>query len=191
MIAAEQGIETVLHVKQLPMFVSDTTVDDVTILLDRVGSSSAFGQRLGAAVRVGTIRFAGHPFWAAPQFFDKVPADELGSGEAVLSVLKGDLNFRRAVGDVSVPIETPFEQLAIRPTAPLLSLRSIKSYCAAGVGDWPADVSRTEFPMDGSIVAVQRIPAAGEAAPVAAAEPPGPARNLFQRWMQRGPRRQA
>src|SRR4051812_20921307 len=33
-IAAEQGIETVLHVKQLPMFVSDTTAEDVTILLD-------------------------------------------------------------------------------------------------------------------------------------------------------------
>ena len=187
-IAAEQGIETVLHVKQLPMFVSDTTVEDVTILLDRVGSKSIFGQRLGAAVRVGTIRFASHPFWAAPQFFDRLPADELGTGSGVLSVLKGDLNFRRAVGDVSVPIETPFETLAVRPTAPLLSLRSIKSYAVAGVLDWPDGASRTDFPMDGSIVAVQHIPASGEAPIVSAqssSDAAPPLRRALQ-WLRRG-----
>ena len=192
-VAAEQGIETVLHVKELPMFVSDTTVDDVTILLDRVGGKSAFGQRLSAAVRVGTIRFASHPFWAAPQFFDKLPASELGSGDAVLSVLKGDLNFRRAVGDVSVPIETPLEQLAVRPTAPLLSLRSIKSYCVAGVTEWPATVSRTEFPMDGSIVAVQRIPVSGEAMPTASVQSSSDAAPPLRRalrWLRRGASRQ-
>jgi hypothetical protein len=189
-IAAEQGIETVLHVKQLPMFVSDTTADDVTILLDRVGQQSEFGKRLGAAVRVGTIRFASHPFWAAPQFLDKMPATELGSGDGVLSVLKGDLNFRRAIGDVSVPIETPLAELAVLPTAPLLSLRSIKSYCVAGMTDWPAGVSRTEFPMDGSIVAAQRIPARGEAAtPIVSAESSSDAARPLRRglqWLRRG-----
>lgn len=184
-IAAEQGIETVLHVKQLPMFVSDTTAEDVTILLDRVGAKSAFGQRLGAATRVGTIRFASHPFWGAPQFFDKLPAEGMGTGSGVLTVLKGDLNFRRAIGDVSVPIETPFDTLAVRPTTPLLSLRSIKSYAVAGVTDWPAGVSRTGFPMDGSIVAVQRIPASSEA-PVPEIIEPSPRRSLFQRWTRRG-----
>ncbi len=191
-VAAEQGIETVLHVKQLPMFVSDTTVDDVTILLDRTGKT-AFGERLSAAVRVGTIRFASHPFWAAPQFFDGLPADELGTGSGVLSVLKGDLNFRRAIGDVSVPIETPFADLAVRPTAPLLSLRSIKSYCVAGVADWPAGVSRTDFPMDGSIVAVQAIPAAGEPEPIASAQSSSDAAPPLRRalrWLRRGASRQ-
>lgn len=187
-VAAEQGIETVLHVKQLPMFVSDTTTDDVTILLDRVGGASEFGQRLSAAVRVGTIRFASHPFWAAPQFFDKLPSAELGSGAGVLSVLKGDLNFRRALGDASVPIETPFEQLATRPTAPLLSLRSIKSYCVAGVTEWPDGLSRTDFPMDGSIVAVQPIPAAGAVPPpsLPPADAPGPPLRRAVNWLRRG-----
>jgi hypothetical protein len=184
-VAAEQGIETVLHVKQLPMFVSDTTVDDVTILLDRVGQQSEFGQRLGAAVRVGTIRFASHPFWAAPQFLDKMPANELGSGEGVLTVLKGDLNFRRAIGDVSVPVETPFAELEILPTAPLLSLRSIKSYCVAGMADWPLGVSRTAFPMDGSIVVAQHVPARGEAAtPTASAESSSDAARPLRRGLQ-------
>ena len=35
-VAAEAGLEVVVHVKQLPMFVSDTTADDVTILFDRL-----------------------------------------------------------------------------------------------------------------------------------------------------------
>ena len=157
-VAAEAGREVVLHVKQLPMFVSDVTVDDVTILLDHLNGRTGFGRRLVEALARGRIRFASHPFWSAPQFLDRLPLDELGTGPGVLNVLKGDLNFRRAIGDAVVAPETPFEALAVLPAAPMLSLRSIKSYCVAGMGEWPADLSRTEFPMDGSIVAVQHIP---------------------------------
>ncbi len=52
-------------------------------------------------VRQGLVRFASHAIWSAPQFFDRLPAEELGTGHRVLTVLKGDLNFRRALGDVS------------------------------------------------------------------------------------------
>ena len=189
-VAAGQGIDVVLHVKPLPIFVSDTTFEDVTLLLDRVGVGSAFGQRLAAAVRVGSIRFAAHPFWAAPQFLDRLPVEELGTGEGVLTVLKGDLNYRRAVGDFSGPIETPFADLAVLPAVPILSLRSIKSYCVAGITDWPDGVSRTAFPTDGSIVAVQQIPARSAAdVPTASAESSSDAAPLLRRalqWLRRG-----
>ena len=189
-IAADQGIDVVLHVKPLPIFVSDTTLEDVTLLLDRVGAGSAFDQRLAAAVRVGSIRFAAHSFWAAPQFLDRLPVEELGTGEGVLTVLKGDLNYRRAVGDFSGPIETPFTELAVVPTVPMLSLRSIKSYCVAGISDWPDGVSRTAFPTDGSIVAVQQIPArSAAAAPTAFAESSSDGAPLLRRalqWLRRG-----
>jgi hypothetical protein len=158
-IAAEAEVEVVLHVKQLPIFVSDTTTDDVNVLLDRLDNSTGFGRRVHAALGLGTMRFATHPFWSAPKFFDEVPVRELGTGPGVLNVLKGDLNFRRAVGDAAVAIETPFETLDVLPAAPLLALRSIKSYCVAGMTAWPEGMSRTDFPMDGSIVAVQEIPA--------------------------------
>jgi hypothetical protein len=147
----------VIHVKQLPMFVSDTTADDVTILFDRIDKVSPFGSRLQAAADRGDIRFATHAFWSAPKFFDRMPVADLGSGD-VLTVVKGDLNFRRLIGDVSVPVDRPFQSLAVLPAAPVLSLRSIKSYCVAGMADWPAKLSKTDFPMDGSIVAVQRVP---------------------------------
>jgi hypothetical protein len=159
-VAAEAGIEVVYHLKQLPIFVSDTTRDDIAALLDHL-TADGIGRRLRKAISTGRLRFASHWFWAAPTFLDELPRDELGSGEGVLTVLKGDLNFRRAVGDVSVAIETPFQALDILPAAPILSLRSIKSYCVVGVTDWPQGVPARGFPMDGSIVAVQEIPAGG------------------------------
>ncbi|MEO8756382.1 MAG: ARMT1-like domain-containing protein [Devosia sp.] len=157
-VAAEMGIEVVVHVKQLPMFVSDATADDVTILFDRVGKDSSFGRRLLAAVQRGSIRFSAHAFWSAPKFLDRLPVEELGRGEGILTVLKGDLNFRRAIGDASVAVETPFQSLAVLPASPMLSLRSIKSYCVAGMTEWPKGLSRIDFPMDGSIVVAQEIP---------------------------------
>ena len=148
------------------------------------------GQRLAAAVWVGSIRFAAHPFWAAPQFLDRLPVEERGTGEGVLTVLMGDLNYRRAVGDFSGPIETPFADLAVLPAVPMLSLRSIKSYCVAGITDWPDGVSRTAFPTDGSIVAVQQIPARTVAGvPTASAESSSDAALLLRRalqWLRRG-----
>jgi hypothetical protein len=158
-IAAEAGIEVAVHVKHLPLFVSDVTTDDVVILFDRLTPGSAFARRLQAEVNRGTIRVTSNSFWSAPLFMDQVPLEELDAGEGVLTILKGDLNFRRAIGDVSVPVETPFESLAVLPAAPMLSLRSIKSYCVAGMRVWPAGMGIEDFPKDGSIVVAQHIPA--------------------------------
>lgn len=185
-VAAEAGIDVVLHVKQLPMFVSDTTADDVTILLDRLGARSEFGERLSAAIRVASISFGSHPFWAAPQFFDRLPVEELKPGPGTLSVLKGDLNFRRAVGDVSVAVETPFQVLPVLPAAPMLSLRSIKSYCVVGMDEWPPAVPRNRFPMDGTIVAVQNVPVRDEAtASAESSSGPAPLLRRVRQWLRR------
>ncbi len=157
-VAAEAGIEVCVHVKHLPMFVSDATTEDVVILFDRLRPGSAFGRRLQAEVDRGGVRITSNSFWAAPLFLDQLPVEELDAGEGVLTILKGDLNFRRAVGDVVVPVETPFEELAVLPPVPMLALRSIKSYCVAGMKVWPAGMPTEDFPKDGSIVTAQRIP---------------------------------
>jgi hypothetical protein len=110
-------------------------------------------------VKRDSLRVLSDPFWSAPLFMDRAPLDQLAAGDGVLTVLKGDLNFRRAIGDVSVPIDTPFESLPVLPAAPMLSLRSIKSYCVAGMKIWPAGMSNEDFPKDGAIVVAQHIPA--------------------------------
>ncbi len=158
-IASEAGIEVNVHVKHLPMFVSDTTTDDVVILFDRLRPGSAFARRLQSEVDRGGVTITSNSFWAAPLFMDRVPLEELESGEGVVNILKGDLNFRRAIGDVVVPVQTAFEDLPVLPAVPMLALRSIKSYCAAGMKVWPAGMSTEDFPKDGSIVTAQSIPA--------------------------------
>ena len=157
-IAAEAGIEAAVHVKQLPMFVSDATLDDVMILLDRLTPGSSFARRLQSEVKRDSLRVMSHSFWSAPMFMDQAPLDDLDAGEGTLTVLKGDLNFRRATGDAVVPIDTPFDALPVLPAVPMLSLRSIKSYCVAGMKIWPAGMSAEDFPKDGAIVLAQEIP---------------------------------
>jgi hypothetical protein len=157
-IAAEAGIEAAVHVKQLPMFVSDTTIEDVMILLDRLTPASSFARRLQSEVKRDSLRVMSHSFWSAPAFMDHAPLDDLDAGEGTLTVLKGDLNFRRATGDAVVPIDTPFDTLPVLPAVPMLSLRSIKSYCVAGMKIWPAGMSAEDFPTDGAIVVAQEIP---------------------------------
>ena len=168
-IAAEAGAEVVVHVKHLPMFVSDVTTDDVVILFDRLAPGSVFAQRLQAEMKRGGLRVTSNSFWSAPLFMDRAPIDELDAGEGVLTILKGDLNFRRAIGDVAVPVETPFDTLPVLPAVPMLSLRSIKSYCVAGMEVWPAGLSTEDFPKDGAIVLAQHIPARVGAAATASA----------------------
>ena len=73
-VAAETGIEVVYHLKQLPIFVSDTTDGDVAELLNNL-NDDAFGVRLRRAVSSGRLSFASHWFWAAPQFLDALPRD--------------------------------------------------------------------------------------------------------------------
>jgi hypothetical protein len=160
-VAASRGIEVVLHVKQLPLFVSDVTADDVTVLLDRLPPDGEFTPRLQREIERGLIRFAANTLWSSPKFLDRIPEGLLGVRASSLVLLKGDLNFRRAVGDALVDPETPFEALPVRPPVPMLSLRSIRSYCLAGMaGIWPAALPKADFPLDGSIVAAQQIPAA-------------------------------
>jgi hypothetical protein len=51
----------------------------------------------------------------------------------------------------------------------MLSLRSIKSYCVAGMKVWPAGMSTEAFPKDGAIVIAQNVPAKPAAEPTASA----------------------
>lgn len=127
-----------LHLKPAPYFVSDAGLPDLLAALERlrVASETARGvaDRLSAALRDGRLEVLAHPFGCAPVDFREMPADLAGRfAEARLTVLKGDLNYRRLLGDRYWPPATPFDELTGYFPGPVAALRTLKSDVTAGL----------------------------------------------------------
>ena len=128
-----------LHAKPHPSFVSDATVSDVRDALRELAqhpdtSVGAWGTRLSQALAAGRLELATDAFWCRPQAFDELPAalgDEFA--RSALIILKGDLNYRRYIGDRLWPCETSATALRIPHLAPALALRVLKSELIVGV----------------------------------------------------------
>jgi hypothetical protein len=144
-VLSELGAEVVLHVKAHPTFVSDAIEHDVLRFLGRAErerdfeitlprDGAAMVARLAAAHASGQMRLSSHLFWNGPESLWDLP-EELAQGfaSARLVVLKGDANYRRAVGDAVWPPSTPFRDVAAYFPAPLLALRTLKSDPVVGL----------------------------------------------------------
>lgn len=122
----------VLCLKAHPTFVSDATPEDVWMMLcqmtGRGGRIAALSERLQNHWRTGSLRFLPHPYWNSSRFLWDLPAGYRGLfNTAQLVIIKGDANYRRAVGDALWPPHTPFADVLNYIDAPLLCLRTLKS----------------------------------------------------------------
>ncbi|MFF4885109.1 damage-control phosphatase ARMT1 family protein [Streptomyces nigra] len=127
-----------LHVKPHPYYVSDATHADVLDALRRLvaapGAAGEHGRVLWAALTDGRLTVRAHPFSCAPLPYADMPADlreELAS--ATLTILKGDLNYRRLVGDRRWPPATPFTEVTAHFPGPVAALRTLKSDVVTGL----------------------------------------------------------
>lgn len=143
-LLAQVGARVSLHVKMHPTFVSDAVAADVWTLLAalraRGGAEAALADRLQQAWRERRLRVLPDPFWNGPRFLWDRPvrlARELDTATAV--VLKGDANYRRAVGDGLWPANTTFAEATGYLPAPMIALRTMKSDAIVGL---PADQMR-------------------------------------------------
>lgn len=130
--------QVIYHVKMHPTFVSDTTAQDVLLLLNRLqargGAARALAERLRAAMFEGRLRVAPDLYWNSSRWLWDLPPRLARLFEtAVLVILKGDLNYRRALGDAPWPAETPFADTVDYFPAPLLALRTLKSDVVVGL----------------------------------------------------------
>ncbi|MFJ2632942.1 damage-control phosphatase ARMT1 family protein [Streptomyces sp. NPDC087422] len=129
----------VLHVKPYPYFVSDATTSDVVDCLRRIGQAPGrrareTGARLWSALGTGRLAVRAHPFACAPLPYADMPADLRAElGRATLTVLKGDLNYRRLVGDRLWPPTTEFSLPTGYFPSPLAALRTLKSDVIVGL----------------------------------------------------------
>lgn len=138
LLATERAAMVALHLKPRPYYVSDaTTVDLLQVLrrLEEAGdTASGVAVRLTAAIGDGRLRVHAHSFWCSPLTFHELPdglATELA--EATVVIIKGDLNYRRLVGDAHWDPTTSFQDLTSYFPAPLAALRTLKSDVAVGV----------------------------------------------------------
>jgi hypothetical protein len=141
-VASELRTPVVLHLKAHPTFVSDATVADVRRFLEtpRGAGSQAWLTRLREAIDAGSIELRPHPFWNSPQSLWELPGDLCVSFErARIVMLKGDANYRRALGDAVWPPETRFSEATAYFPAPLLALRTLKSDPIVGLGPGQAE----------------------------------------------------
>jgi hypothetical protein len=138
MLLAETDSPVVMHVKAHPTFVSDATVGDVWYalgVLDRHGGpASALAQRLRAAWNQGRVSLVAPPFWNSSSFLPEMPASLYDIfRRARLVMLKGDMNYRRAMSDALWPVDTPFDVVMRYFPAPVVALRSSKCDVLVGV----------------------------------------------------------
>ncbi|MFJ1702048.1 damage-control phosphatase ARMT1 family protein [Kitasatospora sp. NPDC088346] len=125
----------VLFVKPQPYFVSDATMADVLATLERLRAAPGpTGARLRRALADGTLEVRTHPFFCAPLPYHDLPADLRAEfAGAAMTILKGDLNYRRLVGDRHWPATTPFADTAAHFPSPVTALRTLKSEVAVGL----------------------------------------------------------
>ncbi|MFI0220608.1 damage-control phosphatase ARMT1 family protein [Streptomyces lydicus] len=130
--------EVVLHVKPSPYYVSDATFADVAdclrALLLSKGKARAVGNRLREAALLGRLRVRADAFFCAPFDFSAMPEplrQEFKS--ATLTILKGDLNYRRLVGDRWWEPTTPFAEVTTHFPGRVTALRTLKSDVIVGL----------------------------------------------------------
>lgn len=128
----------VLHVKPYPYFVSDATTADVLDCLRRIGEAPGrareIGARLWAAMSGGRLALRAHPFACAPLPYADLPSDlRADFGRATVTILKGDLNYRRLVGDRLHPPTGSFAAATSYFPGPVAALRTLKSDVIVGL----------------------------------------------------------
>ncbi|MFF3511394.1 damage-control phosphatase ARMT1 family protein [Streptomyces sp. NPDC002573] len=127
-----------LQVKPYPYYISDATTADVVDAVRRLtaakGAAADAGERLWAALADGRIDVRAHPFSCAPLPYADMPEDLRAQFAAAdLTVFKGDLNYRRLVGDRLYPPTTSFAETTAYFPGPVAALRTLKSDVIVGL----------------------------------------------------------
>ncbi|HWC21791.1 MAG TPA: ARMT1-like domain-containing protein [Flexivirga sp.] len=144
--------EVDLYVKPSPYFVSDAMPSDVIAALDRLigfgGPATEAGRRLWDAVQVGRVALHCQPDFCAPLHLWELPADLVRRlATASMVITKGDLNYRRLVGDNWWSPTRPFREAVDWLSAPVVALRTLKSDVIVGLD--PAVVESLDQESDG------------------------------------------
>ena len=152
LLRAQLVQKVVFHVKRFPWFVSDVTPRDFEWTLQLRDESLgpawvALCERFNDYCQRGSVQVMSDPFWTTAFDYasmERVAPDLYHSlSTAELLIFKGDLNYRKLLGDRKWAMTTPFGS-AIRSFTPtsFVSLRTLKADILAGVA------AETELPKE-------------------------------------------
>lgn len=128
----------VIHCKPQPFYVSDAMPQDVLRTLDAFekanAATRALAQRLRAHLSAKRLELRTHWFYPTPLHYFEMPDDLWNLMRAAdFVILKGDVNYRRAVGDAHWNPTIRFEHPTRYFPAPFLALRTMKSDAIVGL----------------------------------------------------------
>jgi hypothetical protein len=135
----------VVYLKPQPYYVSDATMGDLLAVLRLLRGASQpqarrIGERLWEALSADRLVPRTHEFFCAPLTYRELPADLAAELAGVgMTILKGDLNYRRLVGDHYWPATISFASLVDYFPSPVTALRTIKCDVAVGMQDGQAE----------------------------------------------------
>lgn len=131
------------HFNVLPIFVSDVVKSDIEDALKLIKGDGSDESRKELVEKYKKYRAdrciveSADVFWNMPIPFknapDKILHDKFNATSTGLVIFKGDLNYRRLVGDRKWRIDSPLEEHIKYITPPILILRSLKSNVLLGI----------------------------------------------------------
>jgi len=145
------------YVKTTPWFVSDVMTNDFHWLLQEMSACSDFPELVTLAEKwkgyVSSNRWTvvESDFWTYPHAFHEMKDADPKLYSTLANhthlIFKGDLNYRKLIGDFNWPPETPFKE-ALRGfcPSPLLTLRTLKADCVAGLKKGVAEETQAQSP---------------------------------------------
>lgn len=139
LLATGRAARIVLYLKPQPYYVSDATPHDLLAVLRLLRSATEsqaqrIGQRLWQALSTDRLIPRTHEFFCAPLTYHELPEELTAElSEARITILKGDLNYRRLVGDRYWAPTTPFADLADYFPSPVTALRTLKCDVVTGL----------------------------------------------------------
>ena len=142
--------EVRLYLKPQPFFVSDAMTTDVKAGLDalRAGGKAARGWRTARKTPWSAVMaLIEHWFSATSLFYYQLPDDLLAELAGVgLVIFKGDVNYRRLLGDAHWPPTASFADAVSYFPAPLVALRTLKGEIITGLAPGQAERLAVEVP---------------------------------------------
>lgn len=133
----------VFHVKAIPWFISDTTIQDFMWTLEMLNGNESkdlidLGRLWFKRIEDGSFKVEVHDFWTLPYPYCDMQsvAPDLYANlkESDLIIFKGDLNYRKLVSDLNWPTTATFvEALQKFAPSPLVTLRTLKADVVVGL----------------------------------------------------------